>query len=115
MNNVLFAMASLPAGISQASTPVPRVRESWLQVAFRSTKPPSGGTAEFNPGSTTSKQQLELGEEVAATVCCQPGETVESGKKKTLDSFHLLWTNFPTVESINTFVGLDVLKEFGQF
>ena len=76
MNNVLFAMASGAAGISQASTPVPRVRESWLHVAFRSTKPPSGG-AEFKPGSTTSKQQLEFGEELVATFC-QPGETVES-------------------------------------
>ena len=115
MNNVLFAMASLPAGISQASTPVPRVRESWLQVAFRSTKPPSGGTAEFNPGSTTSKQQLE--EEAAATVCCQPGETVESGKadfrffSPVVDKLFYCSIH----ESINTFVGLDVLKEFGQF
>ena len=55
-------------------------------MAFRSTKPPSGGaTAEFRPGSETSKQQLE---ELA--MLCHIGETVESETGNILDFYTLV-------------------------
>ena len=58
-------------------------------MAFRSTKPPSGGaTAEFRPGSETSKQQLEELGDVA--MLCQIGETVESETGNILDFYTLV-------------------------
>ena len=98
MNNVLFAMVRASRGrggescwwgLSQARAPTRSTLELWLQVAFRSTKPPSGGaTAEFRPGSETSKQQLEELGDVA--MLCQIGETVESETGNILDFYTLV-------------------------
>ena len=76
-------------GLSQARAPTRSTLELWLQVAFRSTKPPSGGaTAEFRPGSETSKQQLEeLG---GVAMLCHIGETVESETGNILDFYTLV-------------------------